>query len=291
MSIKSELLKNSVAFSMSFSRWGNLRRANKDEIQTGADKNMMRFSKKLVSSSEYDSIVKLQNRVRKWVEDNSVPSFFHRGVYLIALNSVEKTETYLEKARETMKTMVDEFIVTYREQIIDARELLGPQFNQGDYPSPEYLKNRFDIQWKFMSFEVPDNLPEDVFNAEKAKAERIWGDATESIKQCLRESFLTLINRATDRLVVKPGEKPKVFRDSLMGNIEDFFQTFSNRNIVNDTELEELVTKARGILVDPKLLRKDVSARADVANQFNKVGEALSSMIVVKPSRKFDFDN
>ncbi len=291
MSIKSELLKNSVAFSMSFSRWGNLRRANKDEIQTGADKEMLRVSKKLVSSAEYDSIVKLQNRVRKWVEDNSVPSFFHRGVYLIAINSVEKTETYLEKARETMKTMVDEFIVTYREQIIEARELLGPQFSEGDYPSPNYLKNRFDIQWKFMSFEIPDNLPEAVFNVEKEKAERIWGDATESIKQCLRQAFLTLINRATDRLVVKPGEKPKVFRDSLMNNIEDFFQTFSNRNIVGDDELEALVTKARGILVDPKLLRKDVSARANIADQFDKVGEALSSMIVIKPSRKFDFDN
>jgi hypothetical protein len=291
MSIKSELLKNSVAFSMSFRRWGNLRRANKDEIQTGADKAMMRVSKKLVSSAEYDSIVKLQNRSRRWVEDNSVPSFFHRGVYLIATNSVERVERYLEKARTAMDGMVDEFITTYREQIVDARELLGPQFNQNDYPSPDYLKNRFSIDWKYMAFDVPDNLSEEMFRAEKKKAERVWAEATDSIKNCLRESFLTLINRATDKLVVQPGEKPKVFRDSLMNNIQEFFDTFSNRNIVNDTELGELVTKARSILVDPKLLRKDVSVRANVADQFDKVGKALSSMIIVKPSRKFDFDN
>lgn len=290
-SIKSELLKNSVAFSISCSRWGNLRRANKNEVVTGADKDMLRLSKKLVDSTEYESVVKLQNRVRKYVEDNSVPSFFHRGVYLIATNAVESIEQYLERAKGTMRDMVEEFINSYREQIIDAREKLGPQFNQADYPSPEYLRNSFDISWKWMAFDVPSNLPEEVFKAEREKAEKIWTEATDSIKQCLRESFLKLINNATERLTVEPGGKPKVFRDSLINNIEDFLNTFNNRNIVNDKDLQELVGKARGLIVNPKSLRTDVSLRAKVAQEFENVGKTLDKMIVKKPSRKFCFDD
>ena len=291
MSIKAELLKNSVAFSISCSRWGNLRRANKNEVVTGADKDMLRLSKKLVDSEEYEAVVKLQNRIRKYVEDNSVPSFFHRGVFLIATNTVKDVEDYLERAKGTMKDMVEEFIQAYREQIIDAKEKLGPQFNQGDYPSPEYLRNSFDISWKWISFDVPQNLPDEVFKAEREKAEKIWTDATNSIKQCLRESFLKLINNASERLTVAPGEKPKVFRDSLINNIEEFLNTFNNRNIVNDKDLQELVGKARGILVNPKSLRTDVSLRAKVANEFDTVSKALGKMIVTKPSRKFCFDD
>jgi len=291
MSIKAELLKNSVAFSISCSRWGNLRRANKEEVQTGADKDMLRLSKKLVDSKEYEAIVKIQNRIRKWIEDNSVPSFFHRGVFLIATNTVNDVEKYLERAKGTMKDMVEEFIQAYREQIIDAKEKLGPQFNQGDYPSPEYLRNSFDISWKWISFDVPQNLPDEVFKAEREKAEKIWAEATENVKQCLRTSFMKLIAHAKEKLTVAPGEKPKVFRDSLMNNIEEFLNTFNNRNIVNDKDLEELVGQTRGLLANPKSLRTDVSLRAKVAQEFENVSKTLDKMIIKKPSRRFCFDD
>lgn len=291
MSIKSELLKNSVAFSMTFSRWGNLRRGNKEMVETDADKTMLRLSKRLVNSEEYDNIVKLQNRARKWVEDRTVPSFFHRGVYLVSLNSIEKVEDYLNNVKKTMGELVEEFLSQYRVQIVEAREGLGSQFNESDYPSPEYLRNSFDINWKWVTFDVPENLPETIFNAEREKAEKAWEEASESIKQALRESFMKLISHAKEKLTPIPGEKQKIFRDSLIENIEDFLRTFNNRNIVNDTDLQGLVEKARDILVNPDNLRKDVSLRAKVAADFSEIERNLDAMIITKPSRKFSFDD
>lgn len=291
MSIKSELLKNSVAFSMSCSRWGNLRRADKNEIDTDADKKMLRLSKKLVNSEEYENIVKLQNRARKYVEDRTVPSFFHRGVYLVSLKSIEKVENYLNEVKKTMGELVEEFLSQYRVQIIEARESLGSQFNENDYPSPEYLRNSFGISWKWVTFDVPENLPESIFKVEREKAEKAWEEASESIKQALRESFMKLISHAKEKLTPIPGEKQKIFRDSLIENIEDFLRTFNDRNIVNDTDLQGLVEKAKGILINPDNLRKDVSLRAKVAADFSEIEKNLDAMIITRPSRKFSFDD
>lgn len=293
MFIEAKILENSAAFTLTLNRWGNRRQADKDKIQTDSDKSMLKLSKELIDADEYRAIAKFQGEVRKWIMNRSVPSFFKKGIYLFNISMVEEVEDFLKDKLSEQNRLVQKLVEVYPERMQDAQTRLNGQWQAKDYPTTDELRGLFDISWNWMKFGVPENLPQQVFDAEKEKAEKMWAEATEQITLCLRESFRELIAHATERLKTKPGEKPKVFRDSLIGNIQEFIATFNARNLTNDAELQGLVGKARVILSDAgnaETLRDNASLRNYTASKFSEIKNALDTIITERPGRKFSFD-
>jgi hypothetical protein len=286
-----DLLKDSCAFSMTNHRWGNRRRADKNEVKTSADDDMYNVTKRLIKSKQYSELTSFQNRTKMWVDMRSVKSYFHRGVNLVRLSMVNEIENYLCDALKEHDVLLEKFLMVYERQIDEAAEKLNEQFNRYDYPTVNNLRLRFGIEWKWIAFQLPENIPEEVFKKEKARVEAKWNEAAESVKYALRDGFLKLIKHATDKLTVVDGGKQKVFHGTLIGNIDEFLETFSKRNIVNDDELQELIDKTRGIIKQTKGsmddLRTNVSLRSNIANQFSRVEKKLDEMVVNKPVRKF----
>lgn len=286
-----DLLKDSCAFSMTNHRWGNIKKADKDEVKTSADKDMMRISKKLIYSKEYKTLISFQNKTKRWVEQRTVKAYFHRGVDLVRLSLINDIENYLLDAVKEHDALLEKFLAVYEEQITEAGEKLNGQFNRYDYPTVSDLRNRFWMEWKWIAFQVPENLPEAVFQKEKAKVEALWNNAAEQVTYSLRKGFQKLIKHATDRLTVVDGGKQKGFHKTLITNIESFLEHFNNRNIVNDAELSKLVDKTRAIIKQTEGniddLKTNVSLRSNIANQFSRVEKKLDEMVVNKPIRKF----
>jgi len=293
MFIEAKILENSAAFTITFNRWGNLRKADKDQIQTDTAKAMLKLSKNLIESSEYDKICKFQSEVRDWLCGRSVPSFFKKGIYLFKIDMIEEVEAYLKQKIAEMKILVDKLVYSYPERKEAARSRLNGQYKETDYPTIEELRESFGFTWYWVKFGIPENLPENIFLEEKAKAEKMWADATEQIILCLRESFRKLIGYAADKLKTLPGEKPKIFRDSLIENIREFIGTFNARNLTNDIELQELIEKTKSILMDSgnaEMLRDNVGLRNYTAEKFTEIEKTLDTMITERPSRQFAFD-
>lgn len=293
MFIEAKILENSAAFTITFNRWGNLRKADKDQIQTDAAKVMLKLSKNLIESPEYDAICKFQSEVRDWLCGRSVPSFFKKGIYLFKIEMIEEVEAYLKQKIADMNILVEKLVTGYPEQKESAKSRLNGQYKETDYPSLAELRESFGFTWYWVKFGIPENLPENIFQEEKAKAEKMWADATEQIILCLRESFRKLIGYAVDKLKTSPGEKPKIFRDSLIENIQEFISTFNARNLTNDTELQELIEKTKVILTaggSAEMLRGNMGLRNFTADKFTEIEKTLDTMITERPSRQFVFD-
>ncbi len=293
MFIENQLLSNSAAFTITFNRWGNLRKADKDKIQTDTAKEMLKLSKNLIESPEYDAICKFQGEVRDWLCGRSVPSFFRKGIYLFKIEMIEEVEAYLKQKIADMDILVEKLVAGYPEQKELAKSRLNGQYKETDYPTLEALRESFGFTWYWVKFGIPENLPENIFRVEKAKAEKMWADATEQIILCLRESFRKLIGYAADKLKTSPGEKPKIFRDSLIENIQEFIGTFNARNLTNDTELQELIEKTKVILTaggSAEMLRDNMGLRNFTAEKFTEIEKTLDSLITERPSRQFAFD-
>jgi hypothetical protein len=273
--------------------WGNRKQANKDKINANADKSLLSISKRLLDSSEYREITSYQLRVKSWLINHSVPSFFTKGSYLISSSSCEAIEDFLISSRELLGEKVERFLTAYEERIEEIEARLGDQFDRRDYPSVNYLRRSFSMDWKWVAFDVPDTLPKTIFDAEKAKAEKIWADSAEQISQCLRESFVQLINNVNRNLQPDENGRAKGWKNASFDNVKEFLATFNNRNIVNDTELAKLVEKARKTLSsveDPQELKKDEEMRTIIKNQFSEISKTLGGMIQTKVNRKFDFE-
>lgn len=286
-------IQNAVMLIFTTHSWGNRKKADTKKIETNAEKSFLSLSKRLIDSDEYKSILNFQSEVYNWINKNAVPSFFLRGSYLFNISMVEEVEQYLKVQSDILKEKIKPLLAEYEQKIAEAEEKLGDQFNLSDYPNLDVLRSSFSFSWKWTIFDIPEGLPEKIFQEEKLKAENMWRESAEQISLCLRQAFVELIKHANSMLEPNADGKTKGFKNSSFDNIDKFIATFKNRNIVDDKELEKLVEQARKILTninDPQELKKDKEMKAIVSKNFNEITSKLDEMIAVKPSRKFDLD-
>lgn len=292
-SVNIELFTKCVAFTLSIKRWGNRRKANIDAVDAhGADKNRLRLSKILIEADEYDAVVSHENETRARINAMSVPSFFRKGIQLISTEAIEKVEAYLHSRESEHRELVDAFAAVYPEKILEAQNRLGNQFDPEDYVRVDQLVQMFQVQWNWIAFGVPENLPQQLFEAEKAKAEAQWKEAGDQITLCLRDGFRKLVAAMAERLTPAENGEKKIFKNTLVGNLVDFIDMFGNRNITNDSELAALVEQAKATIgsTTPDDLRSDDGLRAQMAEQFAALTQQVTGMIETMPTRKFNFE-
>lgn len=285
--------KNAVGLTTTSHLWGVRRKADLSKVDTAtADKSRLALSKVLIQCEEYEAIKSAFGSLTAWIYGRTVPSFFKKGFQLASVQAVPEIEEELNAfATVRLPVLVQEFANVYPAKVDEARAALGDQFKASDYPTVAELPGLFSLEWYWIAFTTPEALPPELRQQEEDKLKQKFADAGDQIIEALRASFLELIAHATDKLTVGEGEKPKVFRDSLIGNIQDFIGTFNSRNLMNDAELAALVEKAKGVLVgaEPEKLRKNQDTRAAIAAKFAEIKANLDGMITTRKGRNFDF--
>ena len=87
------------------------------------------------------------------------------------------------------------------------------------------------------------------------------------------DEFAKLVGHLTDRISgVGEDGKPKVFRDSAVGNLGDFFERFSSLNVRSNDQLDALVAQAQQAVrgVGARDLRGSGDLRQRVANELSQ---------------------
>ena len=316
-----EILRRAMLFSLTRHAWGNRRQADKTKFTVNANKNSVTFTKKLLPECpELDAIVTEQNRLYNWCLSRSMMAngVSGCGVYFVArevtiggkkVDHIEMFEAEIARSRSQIKdVLVPKLIKAYPERKRLAQQPptttndkivgggLGDLYDERDYPSPEDLDASFDIEHTWFALSVPDELPADVRKRENAKLQAKLEATQSEMVFMLREMMLKLVAHAVERLEVKAGEKPKVFfADSMVANFKEFFDTFSAKNIMADTEIEALVEKAKSIVDgfsdNPTRLRDNTSLRNQVAAKFTEVKSTLDGLLKNRPTRRIEFED
>ena len=238
-----------------------------------------------------------------------------KGIYVVRNELIQTVEDKIAAAQErlTAETVITEsgeivpgylpaFLEDYPAAIERTRTLplleggLGPLFDSRDYPSAENLAGFFSLDSQWLALGIPDDLPP----ALKAKAaerfEKQMTDAAEECKDALRSSLAQFLSNLKERLQDDPKTgKPKIFRDTLIGNVRSFCEVFDARNFLKDEALENLVNKSRAVLankdVTPESIRKYSSIREQTRKQFEEISTELDGMIETSKGRAFDLSD
>lgn len=233
------------------------------------------------------------------------PSRIKEGFYAIHKSLSEQVHADLKEARRrlfepwTQKDgtqhpgYVPALVAAFPAAVEAMRAELGGEFNPLDYPTPEELPKAFDFEWLWISFGVPEGLPEALRAEENERSVKLMREASQQMLDDLYTQFEGLISHATEKLSVAPGEKPKIFRDTLVGNLQAYCDVFEQRNaLFQDAKLDALVAQTRQVLVgvSPERLRTYASVRASVREQFEAIKAKLDQEIVVQKSRRFELD-
>jgi hypothetical protein len=169
-----------------------------------------------------------------------------------------------------------------------ASRRLGDLFNPNDYPSS--LQGLFDVEWDFPNVEPPDYLGQlspEIYEQERARVAARFEEAVQLTEQAFIGEFAKLIEHLTERLNNGDGER-KIFRDSAITNLTEFFNRFRQLNVRSNQELDALVEQAQRVVqgTDAQTLRDSDSLRQMVSSQLSRVQAELDGMLVDRPRRR-----
>lgn len=292
--------KRALGMVVTFSGIGNRKKVHTSQIDvTGdtekkTDKTWLAVSKKLIDAEELDAISALDGEIRWYIETRALPSNLKKGIYLVPVDFIEEMESKLTAFAERRRDLVAQLITAYEGLVREAQGRLDKLFNSADYLTRADLANSFGLKWQYVTFDTPASLAtisRHLYEEEKKKAEAAWKEASEAIRQLLRESMAELVDDMVDKLTPKPDGKQKVFRDSSIGYYQDFLATFDPKNITDDAQLKALVDKAKGLLrgVKPDRLRESENTREVVRAGFTQIKKLLDPMLIDRPKRAIAF--
>jgi hypothetical protein len=169
-----------------------------------------------------------------------------------------------------------------------AREQLGRLYCPADYPSS--LAGLFTIGWEFPSVEPPEylrRLSPELYWQECQRVSRRFDEAVQLAEQMFLSELGALVSHLAERLAGDADGKPKVFRDSAVENLTEFFGRFTRLNVRSNDDLQALVEEAQAVIggVEPQQLRDSSALRNHIVGQLSGVQVALDALMVDRPRR------
>lgn len=260
------------------------------------DADFIYVYKDILDKSEIKDLAKHRSAMIDYIKSLAVPArMLANGMYLIPLRRVEEIDQRVTVYVEEREKLLDDFRDRYDSAKEAAKLSLGKHYNEGDYPSFDYLRSFYKTEAKYLSFNVPaalEKINTDLHQREMAKVKLEWADTAVEVRNALRASFIQLTTHFGERLG-KDAEtgKMKTFHESSINNIKDFISTLGDRNLTNDDELENLAKEALALVegVDVKQVRTDEAFREALAKKFEEFTKKTEGLVIIK-EREFAFD-
>ena len=258
--------------------------------QFGAEERYISAGKKLIDTAH--PAMRAVNQIRRQIVDYwkamSLP-FPEAGIRLVRQDELEQLNGQLELFSEQLAGAVGDLQAAYDEIQQQSRERLGSLYCESDYPAS--FVGLFAVEWGFPNVEPPDylrRLRPEIYQQECSRIRTKFTEAVQLAEHGFVEELSALVSHLSERLTGSDDGRPKVFRDSVIENLGEFFERFGRLNISSSDELDELVQRARNIVVGvhPQTLRDDQPLRQQVATQLSSVQSMLDGLMIDRPRRR-----
>lgn len=255
----------------------------------GAEGAFLSAGKKLVDTSHpaFKAVTAVRGRILGLWKAESLP-FPEPGVRLIRQDRIDAFNTRMQELRDELAEAVGRLNAHFAELKAAARERLGRLFNAADYP--DSLRDLFAVTWDFPSVEPPPYLQQlnpELYQQECERVQARFDEAVRLAEETFTAELAKLISHLTERLSGTEDGKPKIFRDSAIENMTEFFQRFRQLNVRSNEQLDRLVSDAQRIVrgVEPEALRDNAGLRQQVATDMSRVQSVLDGLLVDRPRR------
>lgn len=255
----------------------------------GAQERFLSAGKKLLDTSHpaFREVTAVRGQIQAYFRHVSLP-YPEPGMRLIRQDQLVPFTDQLCQYRQQLTAAVAELDGRYGELQSAARRRLGTLYNGADYP--DSLLGMFAVDWDFPSVEPPDYLRQispELYEQEQARVVARFEEAVQLAEDAFTGELTKLIAHLTERISGSSDGKPKIFRDTAVTNLHEFFERFRTLSVRSDADLEHLVDQAQQLLrgMEPAMLRQNQSVRQRLAAQLSVVQSTLDGLLVDRPRR------
>jgi hypothetical protein len=289
-----QLRDSSAAVRLSFT-WMGIRRTLTSHQRAvaadsfGAEGDFLSAGKKLLDTKhpKFKALTAIRGEAVSMWKSISLP-WPEPGIRLIHR---EQIEHFVNRAT-SIASRLDEAVVDldghYDELRHAARDRLGSLFNASDYPAS--LEGAFSMSWDFPSVDPPGYLRQvnpELYEQECGRVRSRFAEAIRLAEEAFTAELSELLSHLCERLNGDRDGKPKVFRDTAVSNLTEFFNRFRSLNVGSNAELDRLVEQTQSVLrgVRPNSLRQSDGLRQHITTQLSGVQSVLDGMMVDRPRR------
>jgi hypothetical protein len=255
----------------------------------GAEGEFLSAGKKLIDTRhpDFKAVTSVRGRIVSYWRGISLP-YPEPGIRLIRQDDIAPVDLRLKTLKTDLDEAVDHLDRHFASLESAARERLGSLYNPADYP--DSLRGLFDVTWDFPSVEPPSylqRLSPELYEQECRRVSAQFDEAVRLAEQAFLQELSQLVSHLTERLSGTEDGKPKVFRDSVVENLTEFFERFRRLNIRSNDQLDEIIAQAQRVVqgVEPQSLRDNVNLRNRVTGQLSGVQSVVDGLLVDRPRR------
>jgi hypothetical protein len=254
-----------------------------------ADRELLSANKLILDTKNpaYRAVAAVRSEASSYWRTVTLP-FPEAGIRLLPQNSLGLFANTMQTYRERLQEAARELGTQYDTMKSEAERRLGTLFNASDYP--QALDGLFDLEVTYPAIEPPQYLVDlnpEVYQQEQARVRERFESAVELAEQAFATELQRLTAHLAERLTGLHDGQPKVFRDSAVANLRDFFERFRRLNIRSIPELDALVEQAQQTIngIEPQTLRDSNRLRQMVARDFEQIQASVGELLIDRPRR------
>lgn len=235
----------------------------------------------------FRTVTAVRGKIKAYWKGLTLP-FPEPGVRLIKQSAIDEFTAQMTDFQTELEDAVRTLDDHYAELRSAAAQRLGSLYNPADYP--DSLAGLFGVAWDFPNVEPPEylaHLNQALYEQESARVAARFDEAVQLAEQAFLEEFGRLVGHLTER-VTDEGGQGKVFRDSVVNNLTEFFDRFRSLNVRSNAQLDELVAQVQRVVrgTTAQALRDSTDLRQQVAGQLARVQTSLDTLLVDRPRRR-----
>ena len=255
----------------------------------GAEGEFLSAGKKLLDTrhTAYKAVTAIRGRLIANWRHMTLP-YPEPGLRLLPRSRIEVFNRLQSDLRQELAEAVVDLDQHYSELKRAARTRLGRLYDDSDYPSS--LVGLFEVSWDYPSIEPPNYLQQispQLYEEECRRVAARFEEAVELAESAFIDELAKMVAHLTERLSGSEDGKPKIFRDSAVENLQEFFERFRALNVRSSEQLEALVNQCQRVVrgAPAQSLRDDPALRTRIASQLSGVNAALEGLLVDRPRR------
>jgi hypothetical protein len=247
-----------------------------------------RFNKLLVNAKHLEKITAIVGKARKlhyamtkaWADDGLriLPNVLH-----------QKFGNEFRLLKREFEPAVDEFCRDYPRFVEERERALGDMFNAADYPSPEEIRSKFELDVKTFPVPEADDFRSDVLDAdtiadikrelEVTSENVLQGAMSDTVKQMV--DVVSHMNEKLKTYGTSADGKKNFFTDSLVGNVRELAELLPAFNFTNDPALTAVANRIKAELCveEAETLRKSETVRESVQKSADDILRDIEGLI------------
>lgn len=212
--------------------------------QHGAHLGAGRYNKHLLNGADkLDALRTLSGQIRQYLYKVTLP-WSDEGFRLLPNDLYFDLMRRMREFEAAFAQGVEDFLAVYPNYIDQVKPELNGLFREEDYPSPERLREKFDLSLKILPIKCGTDFRVKMSVEEKARiAREIDADVRQSLMRGTEDLWRRL-REVVSHMVERLNEPESRFHASLVTNVAELVEILPRLNVNGDPDLNRLAKEA-----------------------------------------------